>query len=160
MKPEIKTLSETKVIGKRVQMSFAHNKTKDLWQSFMPERKLINNNIDDNLFSIEVFPDVNFFRHLDLLKKFEKWAAVQVSDFDSVPEGMETFTIQEGLYAVFHYIGRASDAIPTYEYIFSEWIPRSEFELDNRPHFSLMGEKYKNDDPDSEEELWIPIRKP
>jgi hypothetical protein len=30
--------------------------------------------------------------------------------------------------------------------------------LNKRPHFAKMGEKYKNEDPDSEEELWIPIK--
>ncbi|HLT33108.1 MAG TPA: GyrI-like domain-containing protein, partial [Aquaticitalea sp.] len=45
----------------------------------------------------------------------------------------------------------------TYQYIYGQWIPNSEYELDDRPHFALMGEKYK--DPESEEEFWIPIRK-
>jgi AraC family transcriptional regulator len=31
--------------------------------------------------------------------------------------------------------------------------------LDNKPHFEIMGDQYKNEDPDSEEELWIPIKK-
>jgi AraC family transcriptional regulator len=30
--------------------------------------------------------------------------------------------------------------------------------LDQRPHVEVMGEKYKNNDPDSEEEIWIPIK--
>jgi len=30
--------------------------------------------------------------------------------------------------------------------------------LDDRPHFEVLGDKYKNADPDSEEEIWIPIR--
>jgi len=30
--------------------------------------------------------------------------------------------------------------------------------LDNRPHFEVLGEKYKNGDPESEEEIWIPVK--
>jgi AraC family transcriptional regulator len=30
--------------------------------------------------------------------------------------------------------------------------------LDDRPHFEILGDKYKNGDPDSEEEIWIPIK--
>lgn len=45
-----------------------------------------------------------------------------------------------------------------FEYIFVEWLPDTIYELDNRPHFEILGEKYKNNDPDSEEDLWIPIR--
>jgi AraC family transcriptional regulator len=26
-----------------------------------------------------------------------------------------------------------------------------------RPHMELLGEKYRNNDPHSEEEIWIPI---
>jgi AraC family transcriptional regulator len=42
---------------------------------------------------------------------------------------------------------------------FSTWLPDSEYRLDVRPHFEVLGEKYKNDDPESEEEIWIPIKK-
>lgn len=42
--------------------------------------------------------------------------------------------------------------------IFSDWLPKSDYELDERPHFEILDEKYKNDDPNSEEEIWIPIR--
>jgi AraC family transcriptional regulator len=37
-------------------------------------------------------------------------------------------------------------------------LPNSAYELDDREHFELLGEKYKNNDPNSEEEIWIPIR--
>jgi AraC family transcriptional regulator len=30
--------------------------------------------------------------------------------------------------------------------------------LDNRPHFEILGEKYKQGSPDSEEEIWIPVK--
>ncbi|MFM9945765.1 MAG: GyrI-like domain-containing protein, partial [Bacteroidia bacterium] len=42
--------------------------------------------------------------------------------------------------------------------IYGTWIPNSEYNLDNRPHFEILGEKYKNNHPDSEEEIWIPIK--
>ena len=72
---------------------------------------------------------------------------------------MVTIKIPEGLYAVFLYKGKASEAPKTYQYIFGNWIPNSDHTLDDRPHFALMGKKYKNEDPNSEEELWIPIKK-
>ncbi len=63
-----------------------------------------------------------------------------------------------GLYAVFIHKGDASTAPKTFEYIFGTWLPNSEYLLDNRPHFEILGEKYKNEDPNSEEEVWIPIK--
>jgi len=45
MTPRIETLTEKKLIGKRLTMTFSENKTFDLWHSFMPRRKEIENNI-------------------------------------------------------------------------------------------------------------------
>ncbi|MEP7234441.1 MAG: GyrI-like domain-containing protein, partial [Ignavibacteriota bacterium] len=47
---------------------------------------------------------------------------------------------------------------PTFQYILRTWVPNSNYELDDRPHFEILGEKYKKDDPSSEEEIWIPIK--
>jgi AraC family transcriptional regulator len=30
--------------------------------------------------------------------------------------------------------------------------------MDGRPYFALMGEKYKGEQPDSEEEFWVPVK--
>jgi AraC family transcriptional regulator len=45
-------------------------------------------------------------------------------------------------------------------YIFQTWLPASGYEYDNREQFEIMGEKYHHMDPRSEEEVWIPVRKP
>ncbi len=45
-----------------------------------------------------------------------------------------------------------------FEYIFGTWLPDSDFLLDNSPHYAIMGNKYKNESPGSEEDLCIPIR--
>ena len=71
---------------------------------------------------------------------------------------METFTLIGGLYVVFLYQGIASAGAKTFQYILGTWLPNSEYTLDNRPHFEILGEKYKNEDPSSEEEIWIPIK--
>lgn len=71
---------------------------------------------------------------------------------------MGIFIIPAGQYAVFHYKGSHNNGFDVFSYIFGEWLPASGYELDDRPHFELLGPKYKNGDPDSEEEIWIPIR--
>ena len=71
---------------------------------------------------------------------------------------MEAFELPGGLYAVFEYKGKASEATDTFEYIFYDWLPKSKYDLDDRPHFEILGEKYKTDDPESEEEIWIPVK--
>jgi len=159
MIPEIKILSEKKLIGKRMIMSFADNKTFEMWKSFMPRRKEIKNNLSSDLFSMQVYDESFDFEKFNVDARFEKWAAVEVSDFDTIPDQMESFILQGGLYAVFIHKGAASKGPETFNYIFGTWLPASEYVLDNRPHFEILGKKYKNDDPDSEEEVWIPIKK-
>ncbi len=157
MEPRIEILPEKKIVGKRLMMSFSDNKTFELWNSFMPHRLEILNITGKELYSVEIYAP-SYFDPFNQHKTFEKWAGVEVSDFDSVPPGMEVLAVPEGLYAVFIHRGRASDGPGTYRYIFGTWLPASPYVLDTRPHFAIMGEKYRNDDPDSEEELWIPIR--
>ena len=70
---------------------------------------------------------------------------------------MEALILPSGLYAVFHYKGSSSDN-SIYQYIFGTWIPNSDYDLDDRPHFEVLGDRYKNNDPNSEEEIWIPIK--
>jgi AraC family transcriptional regulator len=72
---------------------------------------------------------------------------------------MQSLLVEEGLYAVFNHVGDAVKARETFGYIFGVWLPNSEYQLGNRPHFEILGEKYKNSSPDSEEEIWIPIKK-
>ncbi|MES2774147.1 MAG: GyrI-like domain-containing protein [Bacteroidota bacterium] len=157
MQPRIETLTEKKLIGKSMEMSFSNNKTGELWRSFMPVRKEIQNSIGSDFFSAEVYPPL-FFKAFDPDAVYEKWAAIEVPDFKTVPEGMKTLTFPGGLYAVFVHKGPASHGPETYRYIFGTWLTVSEYLLDDRPHFAVMGAKYKHEDPDSEEEIWIPIK--
>lgn len=158
MEPGIKTLEEKKLIGVRLTMSFANNQTFKLWQSFMPRRNEIKNSLSPDLFSIQIFPSSFRFTPPDFNATFEKWAAIEVSDFEVVPPGMETLILNKGLYAVFHYKGLSTD-VSIFNYIFGTWLPNSKtYLLDDQPHFEVLGEKYKNNHPDSEEEIWIPIK--
>lgn len=157
MQPQIKTLPPKKLIGQRVTMTFATNKTFELWRQFMPRRKEITNTVSSDLFSIQVFVDSFSFKNFNPNASFQKWAAIEVSGFDSIPDEMETYNLPGGLYAVFNYKGLSSDP-QIFQYIYGVWIPDSDYELDNRPHFEVLGEKYKNNDPTSEEEIWIPIK--
>ncbi len=140
-------------------MSFANNKTFELWQSFFPRKREIKNKVNNDLYSVEVYPDTSFFQDFDPILTFVKWAAVAVSEIEDIPAGMEALTLPEGLYAVFHYKGKPSEIKDTFQYIYGQWLPNSKYAMDARPYFALMGEKYIGEHPDSEEEFWIPIKK-
>lgn len=151
-------MAEKKLAGKKLVMTYANNRTPELWRSFMPRRKEVKNNVDNNLISMQVYGPGFDFNRFDPHKEFVKWAAIEVTGFDNVPAEMETYVLPAGLYAVFLHKGSSTD-LSTVNYIFGEWLPHSDYVLDQRPHFELLGEKYKNADPASEEEFWIPVKK-
>lgn len=158
MTPRIITIPEKKLVGKRVRMTLSANRTAELWQSFMPRLKDIRNRQNAELISAEVYDPDPDFKDFNLTTEFEKWAAVEVSAFNEIPQNMEALTINSGLYAVFLYKGAANDFESTFRYIFGTWLPASGYSLDSRPHFEVMGEKYKGNDPTSEEEIWVPVK--
>ncbi|MEI7509459.1 MAG: GyrI-like domain-containing protein [Flavobacterium sp.] len=155
MNPTIKTFPNTKFIGKNLSFTYSDYRAFELWSSFMPRRNEIQKVIGFELYNIQINPD-NFDFHPNT--PFVKWAVVSVSNFDFIPEGFETLEIQEGLYAVFQYKGDQSNSPAFFNAIYTEWLPASNYELDYRPQFEILGEKYKTNDPNSQEEIWIPVK--
>lgn len=158
LQPRIVSNPELILVGNNIKMSLADNKTGALWQSFMPRKRDIKNVQGTDLYSVEVYDSLEYFSNFNLHTTFTKWAAVKVSDSNIIPEKMELLKIPEGKYAVFNYQGSASRVGELYQEILTQWLPFSSYTLANRPHFAVMGEKYKNDSPDSEEEFWIPVQ--
>jgi AraC family transcriptional regulator len=157
MNPRIEIIEEKKLVGKKLTMSYANYRIGELWGSFMPRRKEISNSLSNDLVSLVVYKP-NHFNDFNPTNEFERWATIEVEDFINVPAEMETFVLSSGLYAIFHYIGSTTGTASFYQNIFNVWLPNSEYELDYRPHFEILGEKYKNNDPLSEEDIFIPIK--
>jgi AraC family transcriptional regulator len=155
MNPTLKILPNTKFIGKKLSFTYSDYRAFELWSSFMPRRNEIQNAISTELYNIQVNPE-NF--DFQPNTRFVKWAAVEVFSFAIVPDEMETLEMESGLYAVFQYKGDQQGVAAFFNSIYTEWLPKSDYELENRPQFEILGEKYKNNDPNSEEEIWIPVK--
>ena len=155
MIPQIEMIGERKLVGIRIAMSFSNNRTAQLWRTFMPRKREIKHVSSLDLVSMQLYPSGFDF---DTNTYFEKWAAIEVTEHSNVPVEMEISTIPSGLYAIFHYQGLSTDT-SIFQYIFMEWLPASGYVLDDRPHFELLGAKYKNNDPNSQEDIFIPIKK-
>ncbi len=159
MSHEIIEIGNKKLIGAKVRCSLKKEKTGSLWQHFMPKRNLIKNKVNKDYIS-----GIRFYEPLDINTfneetEFEKWAAVEVSEIEAVPEGLEALEIQGGKYAVFIHKGLSGDFQKTKEEILRTWLPDSVYQLDDRVHFDVMGEKYYGpSDANSEEEIWIPVK--
>lgn len=158
MEIKITTLAAKNLVGMHLKMTFANNRTGELWRNFMPRKNEIQHKTGTELISLQQYK-TGFFDNFNPNESFEKWACAEVSEFGKIPDQMNVFALEGGLYAVFFYVGNAAKEAPElFRYIFSEWLPNSEYVLDNRPHFEVLGEKYKNNDDSSEEEIWIPIK--
>jgi AraC family transcriptional regulator len=157
IQPIITSIPAKKLIGLQKTMSLVNFNIGELWGAFGPRRVEIKNNVNSELVSLAVYPG-DYFESFSPSRNFQRWALVEVTDFNCIPDQMESFDLPSGLYAVFHYQGLNSDS-SIFQYIYNVWLPQSEYRLDDRPHFEILGEKYKNNDPLSEEDIWIPIRK-
>ncbi len=154
LQPRILELQPKTLAGKQQRMSLVHNETGLLWQRFMQQRSQLAA-VNNLLYSLQLYP-ADYFRAFNPANEFTKWALAEVNDATHLPEGFEVFYLPGGLYAVFDHKGSGTEI---FQRIFTEWLPQSGYVLDDRPHFELLGEKYKNNSADSEEEIWIPVKR-
>ena len=156
MDPRIEMLEEKTLVGMFETMSLLNNKTHQLFSKFMPRRREISHCLIETTYDLKVYT-TDYFSNFNPSKQFTKWALVEVSDLADVPGGMQSYTLESGKYAVFIHKGLSSDT-SIFEYIFQTWLPASNYKLDDRPHFDKLGKKTKRNDPNSEQEIWIPIK--
>ncbi|NJB71456.1 AraC family transcriptional regulator [Saonia flava] len=153
----IENVPEKTVVGMSAKMTLTDNKTSFLWGKFMPRHKEIKGRLGSEFYAMQVYGSP-LFKSFTPQTVFEQWACVPVQKIDDIPLGMESFIIPIGSYAVFVHKGLPSDFSKTMEYISKVWFPKSDYTWDFRPHFQVMGNKYKNNDPNSEEEVWVPVK--
>ena len=124
-----------------------------LWPKVMPQLSRVSNRKNKDLISLRSFEGIPVFGPT-ADPNFTYCGGAEVAGPN---EGLEHLEIPPGTYAVFHYKGLSSDS-SVWRYIYIEWLPNSPWELDHRPHFERLGAKYKNEDPNSEEDIYIPVR--
>ena len=165
MENRIEMLRPTTIVGKSLEMSLAQDKTQVLWQSFGPFVKKIEHRKDRNFISLQKFNSVFDPKNFDPNVLFTKWAGVAIeadkkskAHQSGIP-GLELYEIQGGLYAVFKHVGPASEFRKSMEFIYGTWFPNSHYDIDEREHFEVLPEGYRPNDPNTEEEIWIPVKK-
>ena len=86
----IEKLQEKKLAGQSLKMSLLENRTFELWSGFMPLRKQVTNQMGTALFSMQVYDQHLNFKDFNPSTTFSKWAAVEVSNFDNIPETLSS----------------------------------------------------------------------
>src|SRR5688572_8171833 len=105
MNPVITTIKAKKIVGMHMPTTLVQNNAPMLWKNFMPRRNEIKNKLNTDLISMQVYKQAPDMSAYDPETKFERWAAVEVSEFSSVPDKMDTYVMKGGLYAVFLHKG-------------------------------------------------------
>jgi len=157
--PKIITVDQKLLVGVSIQTSINESGMPRAWSQLMPKKKEIENSIGSNLYSIQRYDAPNSFKEFTLDTKFTYIAGIEVAAHNQIPSGLEALTLDGGMYAIFTHKGTHAQFRNTTRYIHQEWLPKSKYALDHRNHFEVLGEKYLGqDNPNSEEDVWIPIR--
>ncbi|MBK8847973.1 MAG: GyrI-like domain-containing protein [Bacteroidetes bacterium] len=154
--PEIKLLELKTLIGMHQSMSLVANATQQLWSKFKPRVGEVQSRRNEDFISLQIYPP-DYFIEFNPLRAFEKWALVETEAATIAPEGMDIINLPGGLYAVFNYKGNSNDT-RIFQYIYTQWLPASNYVLDSRPHFEVLGPAYIHNDTNAEEEIYIPIK--
>jgi len=152
--PVIVQLPGFSLTGISAEMSLYNNLTPDLWGHFRRAQKQHFTADPDFFYSVNVYPN-GYFEHFNPTILFTKYAGVAAEYAANTDLPWEKFELSGGLYAVFRHKGPDTSI---FQYIYSQWLPQSGYELDNRPHFEKLPSNYIPGHPESTEEIYIPIR--
>lgn len=157
IQPAIQTIEAKQLVGIRRTMSLNSFPVSVLWKSFLQQRfHWAQCQEGAFLFSVTQYPP-DYFACFDAQNTFDKWAAVEVTPNCQLPEGLETFVLPVGVYAVFNHRGLSTDH-RIFQYIFTQWLPTSSYIVDHRPHFEILSPQYQPNDPQAAETICIPVQ--
>jgi len=131
-----------------------------LWEEFLSLTGKIPNALPGRVAYGVCFYSGNFSK----TGQFYYLAALPVAKLENIPMEMVGKTLPASDYAVFTHsgalVGESKTIKDTYGYAYGTWLPQSGYENPFGFDFEFYGERFHgNQDPTSEIEVWIPIRK-
>ncbi len=155
-KIDIVEFPETKTVGMSTLISSDFNIMGMLWSRFMAREAELSNVIKEEV-GLGITYDMEDFGEGKYL--FAHMAAMMVSDYENIPEGMTTKTIPAGKYAKFTHIGPLSTLHTTYMKIYSEILPASQFKgSEGGIEFEWYDERFKMESEESEIDIYIQVK--
>ncbi len=155
MEFKVLTKQAFQIIGMRYFGENKNQEIKKLWDIFLPRQESIKSRINHAISYGICFPvegDNND-------AAFEYIAAVEVSDFQDIPEEMVGKTIPTRKYAVFIHKGSVNNIPETYQAIYAVWQPKSGYELIKAPDFEYYDERFNPNNPETSElDIYIPVK--
>lgn len=130
-----------------------------LWQQFRPLVKDIPGRLDETLMAMHRYPQGLDMTQVAADQPFEQWALVQIQQEDKMPDGIHTWWMEGGDYAVFEQSGTVENFRASMHWLIAEGLPPQQLALDARPYFEIMDHRYKGPaDPDSLETVYVPVK--
>ncbi len=163
MNPKIKVLDSLRIIGTRIQTSHSscHEDVSDLWKDIHSKA---STGLHDELSSVDAIYSVCYGScngcsctgntHSGS-ENFAFFIGYQAQKEKELPAGTFETTIHGGTYALFSL--KISEMQQTMDQIYSQWLPKSGYELD---HYPII-ERYGKDWQEKKEgimEIWLPLK--
>ena len=155
MEPKFETKLSFKAVGMMFSGKVKGNELYELWDRFSKVISEIPNRSNTDM----CYGIVNPFSTKMEDGEMEYVAAVEVDNFNNVPEGMVSIEIPESHYAIFTHKGHIRNFMDTIKFVFGQWLPNSDYKIMNAPELEVYDERFNVDSVDSELEFCIPVEK-
>jgi len=156
MQPRFTHKDSFTVAGLTCQSTMSNNTIPQLWNRFHNSEKDYKNKLSECCYGVCYYVQME---NMCPDTPYTYMAGMQVKSEADCPEGMEVRTVPACDYAVFEHKGALDTLQKTYDYIFREWLPGSEYEFVNQDDFEIYDDRFKYGQPESIMEIWIPVKK-
>jgi AraC family transcriptional regulator len=142
--------------GQKIWTSMASQETSKLWRPFRQAIREKEGLSPTKFYSIGRYGKEMTRGDFTVDSQFEKCAAITEA-ISSCPPDFEEIRLEGGLYAAFSHRGSIAKFQSTVHEFMMEWLPKSNYRLDDRAHFETFDETYDPFAEDSVELIHVPI---
>lgn len=158
MQAKIVSLPKMYVVGMQCTTSVNNDKIEQLWKDFCPVMDTINNRKGSHYLGMGSSTEPGWKDNWSNDYEFNYMACVEVDENTIPPKNMVLKEISACRYAVFTHKGDVRNLGNTIEYIYGEWLRNCNHELIEHEDFVWYDERFKDNDPNSEVDVYIPIK--
>ncbi len=154
MEPKIVELEPMTILGMEIRTKDSETAIPQLWEKFIAHfDKIRNSVIKDRSWGVSYDIVVS-----DDYIEFTYLAGCEVAATDTIPEGYIIREIPAHKYAMFIHTGPVENIGETYDFIWSKWLPTSQYEYDPSNDMELYDERFNPTSPNSQVILYTPVK--
>lgn len=155
MEPHIVELGELKLVGLPYYGDPEQGKFSAAWHRLMQQSVPAQGRVDEKVaYGVEFYGPEFMEAH-----QWMYFPSYEVSSLADLPGLLFAKTLPAGTYAVFTSKGGLATLGETFRHAYDEWLPSSGYEIAYRYDFEYYGEAFKGDQPGSEVDVYLPVKK-